>query len=129
MERVGSPGQRAEVPQDDGFGPFRILKTPNRVFESQSAPVLSGWTDRSGIRIAGLALACFHGAALACHKTPMGQAELERSPVSKHARAGVKAAQRRDLKFGPIPSLGPEQVAHARKPIDKGEARQYLADV
>lgn len=54
-------------------------------------------------------------------------AELERSPISERTRAGVKAAQRRGVKFGRKPSLTPEQIDHARKLIDKGEARQYVA--
>lgn len=56
-------------------------------------------------------------------------AELERSLISERTRAGVKAAQRRGVKFGRKPVLKPEQTAHARKLIDKGEARQYVADL
>jgi DNA invertase Pin-like site-specific DNA recombinase len=56
-------------------------------------------------------------------------AELERSLISERTRAGVKAAQRRGVKFGRKPSLTPEQINHARKLIDKGEARQYVADL
>jgi hypothetical protein len=37
----------------------------------------------------------------------------------------VKAAQRRDVKFGRKVKLPPE-IAHARKLIHKGEARQYV---
>jgi DNA invertase Pin-like site-specific DNA recombinase len=33
------------------------------------------------------------------------------------------------VKFGRKPSLTPEQINHARKLIDKGEARQYVADL
>jgi DNA invertase Pin-like site-specific DNA recombinase len=70
--------------------------------------------------------------------TPTGRAmwhmigvlpELERSLISERTRAGVKAAQRRGVKFGRKVKLTPEQIAHARKPIDKGEARQYVADL
>jgi len=32
------------------------------------------------------------------------------------------------VKFGRKPVLSVEQIAHARKLIDKGEARQYVAD-
>jgi hypothetical protein len=42
----------------------------------------------------------------------------------------VKAAQRRGVKFGRKVKLIPdEQIAHARKVVDKGEARQYVADI
>lgn len=56
-------------------------------------------------------------------------AELERSLISKRTRAGVKAAQRRGVKFGQKAKLSPEQIDHARKLIDQGEARQYMADL
>src|SRR6202161_1380568 len=56
-------------------------------------------------------------------------AELERSLISERTRAGVQAAQRRGVKFGRKVKLTPEQVAHARKLIDKGEARRYVADL
>jgi DNA invertase Pin-like site-specific DNA recombinase len=57
------------------------------------------------------------------------RAELERSLISERTRAGVKAAQRRGVKFGRKPRITPEQIDHARKLIDKGEARQYVADI
>jgi DNA invertase Pin-like site-specific DNA recombinase len=41
----------------------------------------------------------------------------------------VKTAQRRGVKLGRKVKLTPEQINHARKLIDKGEARQYLADL
>jgi len=56
-------------------------------------------------------------------------AELERSLISERTRAGVKAAKRRGVKFGRKVKLTPEQIEHARKLIDKGEARQYIADL
>jgi len=56
-------------------------------------------------------------------------AELERSIVSERTRAGVKAAQRRGVKFGRKRKLTPQQIDRARKLIDKGEARQYVADL
>jgi DNA invertase Pin-like site-specific DNA recombinase len=56
-------------------------------------------------------------------------AELEKSLISERTRAGVKAAQRRGVKFGRKVKLTPEQINHARKLIDKGEARQYVADL
>jgi DNA invertase Pin-like site-specific DNA recombinase len=57
------------------------------------------------------------------------RAELERSLISEPTRAGVKAAQRRGVKFGRKVKLTPEQIDHAQKLIDKGEARQYVADL
>lgn len=41
----------------------------------------------------------------------------------------MKAAQRRSVKFGRKTKLRPEQTDRARTPIDKGEARQYVADL
>src|SRR5664279_823418 len=47
-------------------------------------------------------------------------AELERSLITERTRAGVKAAQKRGVKFGQKPKLTPERLAHARKLIDQG---------
>src|SRR3981189_2952289 len=47
-------------------------------------------------------------------------AELERSLISERTRAGVKAAQRRGVKFGRKPKLTPDRLAHARKLIQQG---------
>jgi DNA invertase Pin-like site-specific DNA recombinase len=38
-------------------------------------------------------------------------AELERSLISERTRAGVKAAQRRGVKFGRKPKMTPQQIA------------------
>jgi DNA invertase Pin-like site-specific DNA recombinase len=54
-------------------------------------------------------------------------AELERSLISERTRAGVKAAQRRGVKFGRKPKLTPQQVQHAQKLIDEGERRADVA--
>ena len=54
-------------------------------------------------------------------------AELERSLISERTRAGVKAAQRRGVKFGRKPKLTSQQITHARKLIDQGEDRQKVA--
>lgn len=54
-------------------------------------------------------------------------AELERSMISERTRAGVKAGQRRGVKFGRKPKLTPQQIDHARKLIDAGEDRQKVA--
>jgi len=56
-------------------------------------------------------------------------AELERSMIAERTCAGMKAAKRRGVKFGRKPSLTPEQIEHARELIEKGEARQYVADL
>lgn len=47
-------------------------------------------------------------------------AELERSLISERTRAGVKAAQKRGVKFGRKPKLTDAQIAHARKQLNKG---------
>ena len=47
-------------------------------------------------------------------------AELERSLIVERTRAGVKAAQKRGVKFGQKPKLTPDRFAHARKLIDQG---------
>jgi DNA invertase Pin-like site-specific DNA recombinase len=56
-------------------------------------------------------------------------AELERSLISERTRAGVKAAQRRGVKFGRKPKLTRQQIEHARKLIEKGDDRQEVADL
>ena len=48
-------------------------------------------------------------------------AELERSLIAEHTRAGLKAAKTRGVKFGRKPKLNGEQIAHARKLVDNGE--------
>jgi DNA invertase Pin-like site-specific DNA recombinase len=50
-------------------------------------------------------------------------AELEQSRISERTRAGVKAAQRRGVKFGRKVKLTPQQIDRARKLLDKGEGR------
>jgi DNA invertase Pin-like site-specific DNA recombinase len=47
-------------------------------------------------------------------------AELERSLIVERTRAGVKAAQKRGVKFGQKPKLTPERFAHAWKLIEQG---------
>jgi DNA invertase Pin-like site-specific DNA recombinase len=59
----------------------------------------------------------------------IGVLELEPSLISERTRAGVRAAQRRGVKSGRKVKLIREQIEHARKPIEKGEARQYVADL
>ena len=54
-------------------------------------------------------------------------AELERSLITERTRAGVKAAQRRGVKFGRKPKLTPQQIAHARKLIEAGDDRAKVA--
>jgi DNA invertase Pin-like site-specific DNA recombinase len=55
-------------------------------------------------------------------------AELERSLINERTRAGVKAAQRRGVKFGRKPKLTRQQIDHARKLIDQGERMQDVAE-
>jgi DNA invertase Pin-like site-specific DNA recombinase len=47
-------------------------------------------------------------------------AELERSLITERTRAGVKAAQKRGVKFGRTIKLTPERLTHARKLIQQG---------
>jgi DNA invertase Pin-like site-specific DNA recombinase len=54
-------------------------------------------------------------------------AELERSLISERTRAGVKAAQRRGVKFGRTPKLTAQQIAHAHKLIEEGQHRENVA--
>ena len=54
-------------------------------------------------------------------------AELELSLSSERSRAGVKAAQRRGVKFGRKLKPTPQQIDHIRKMLDNGESRQYVA--
>ena len=54
-------------------------------------------------------------------------AELERSLISERTRAGVAAAQRRGVKFGRKRKLSHQQVEHARKLLEHGEAPQTVA--
>ncbi len=54
-------------------------------------------------------------------------AELERSLITERTRAGVKAAQSRGVKFGRKPKLTSQQIAHARKLVDGGEAVPEVA--
>ena len=55
--------------------------------------------------------------------------ELERSLISERTRAGVKAAQRRGVKFDRKPTLAPDQLGRARGSIEKSESRQCVADL
>jgi DNA invertase Pin-like site-specific DNA recombinase len=47
-------------------------------------------------------------------------AELEHSLIAERTRAGVKAAQKRGVKFGRKAKLTPDRLAHARKLIEQG---------
>jgi DNA invertase Pin-like site-specific DNA recombinase len=48
-------------------------------------------------------------------------AELERSLITERTRAGMKAAQRRGVKFGRKPKLSAAQLAHARQLLAGGK--------
>jgi DNA invertase Pin-like site-specific DNA recombinase len=54
-------------------------------------------------------------------------AELERGLITERTRAGVKAAKRRGVRFGPKPKLSPEQIDHAREQIDAGKPAGEVA--
>ena len=54
-------------------------------------------------------------------------AELERSLIVERTRAGVKAARRRGVKFGPKLKLTPDRVSHARKLIQQGQTPTQAA--
>src|SRR5271167_901475 len=56
-------------------------------------------------------------------------AELERSLITERTRAGVKAAQTRGVKFGRKPKLSGQQIKHARKLIEQGEAPPCVAAI
>jgi len=47
--------------------------------------------------------------------------ESVRTLVAERTRAGVKAAQRRGVKFGRKPKLTPDRLDHARKLINQGK--------
>ena len=55
-------------------------------------------------------------------------AELERSLISERTHAGVSAAKKRGVKFGRKPKLTRQQIDHARKLIEQGEAVGDVAD-
>ena len=55
-------------------------------------------------------------------------AELERSLISERTHAGVSAAKKRGVKFGWKPKLTHQQIDHARKLIEQGEAVGDVAD-
>jgi DNA invertase Pin-like site-specific DNA recombinase len=56
-------------------------------------------------------------------------AELERSLITERTRAGVKAAQRRGVKFGRKPKLTPDRLALARKLIDHDKTPTEAAKI
>jgi DNA invertase Pin-like site-specific DNA recombinase len=56
-------------------------------------------------------------------------AELERSLITERTGAGVKAAQRRGVKFGRKAKLTPDRLTHARKLIDQGKTPTETAKI
>ena len=56
-------------------------------------------------------------------------AELERSLITERTRAGVKAAQRRGVKFGRKLKVTPDRLVHARKLIDQGKTPTDAAKI
>jgi len=49
--------------------------------------------------------------------------------LTERTRAGVKAAKRRGVKFGPKVKLTPDRLAHARKLIDQGRTPTEAAKI
>jgi DNA invertase Pin-like site-specific DNA recombinase len=56
-------------------------------------------------------------------------AELERSLIIERTRAGVKAAQRRGVKFGRKPKLSVHQLNHARQLVGNGKPVRDVAKI
>jgi DNA invertase Pin-like site-specific DNA recombinase len=56
-------------------------------------------------------------------------AELERSLITAHTRAGVQAAQKQGVKFGRKAKLTPDGLTHARKLIDQGNTPTEAAKI
>ena len=56
-------------------------------------------------------------------------AELERSLIVERTRAGVKAAQKRGVKFGRKPKLTADRLAHARTLIEQGTTPTQAAKI
>jgi DNA invertase Pin-like site-specific DNA recombinase len=56
-------------------------------------------------------------------------AELERSLIVERTRAGVKAAQRRGVKFGRKVKLTADRMNHARTLIDQGRTPTEAAKI
>jgi len=56
-------------------------------------------------------------------------AELERSLIVERTRAGVKAAQKRAVKFGRKPKLTADGLTHARKLIEQGTTPTEAAKI
>ena len=56
-------------------------------------------------------------------------AELERSLIVERTRAGVKAAQKRGVKFGRKSKLSPDRLAHARRMINHGTTATDAAKI
>ena len=56
-------------------------------------------------------------------------AELERSLIVERTRAGVKAAQKRGVKFGRKPKLTADRLTHARTLIEQGTTPTKAAKI
>ena len=54
-------------------------------------------------------------------------AELERSLIQEHTKAGRAAAVARDVKLGRKPKLSLQQITHARNLLEQGESRVQVA--
>ncbi|WP_454854039.1 recombinase family protein [Rhizobium binxianense] len=58
-----------------------------------------------------------------------GIAEFERSLIVERTRRGRAAARARGVRFGPLPTLTPERLAHARKLLDDGHGMEEAANL
>jgi DNA invertase Pin-like site-specific DNA recombinase len=56
-------------------------------------------------------------------------AELERSLIIERTRAGIQAARRRGVKFGPKRKLTPQQIAHASELRANGKTPDVIASL
>jgi DNA invertase Pin-like site-specific DNA recombinase len=56
-----------------------------------------------------------------------GIADFERALINERTSVGRAAAKARGVRFGPKPSLTPEQIAHARKLQEAGQAVSQIA--
>lgn len=54
-------------------------------------------------------------------------ADFERALIKERTSVGRSAAKARGVRFGPKPSLTPEQIAHGRKLQEEGQAVSQIA--
>lgn len=56
-----------------------------------------------------------------------GIADFERALINERTSSGRAAAKARGVRFGPKPSLSPDQIAHARQLQDQGQPISQIA--